>query len=359
MKALVFELSVPRYLAAKALGQRFKGLHWGPGSCFDLREVPAPTPPSRDFARLAPTHVGLCGSDLAAILFKSSTSLSAYASFPAVFGHEVLARVFEPPAGSDLRAGDRVVVDPFLSCEARGATDCRRCAEGAYATCERAGVGPRKGMMLGACADLPGGFSESMVAHRGQLFRVPASVPDEVAVLTEPLTVAAHAVLKNPPRDGASVLVIGGGVIALAAVWALAEFFPACRVTLLAMEPYQLELGLALGAAKGILRGKGEVLTELGADAGSGLLRPVMGRPFLASGYDQVIDCVGSRDSLDDALRSTRAGGRLVLLGCAGELPKVDWTFVWSREVTIAGSLAYGWVDDPRAEEKARRRSLT
>ena len=53
----------------------------------------------------------MCGSDLAAVFFKTSVALSAVASLPAVFGHEILARVLQPPRGSALREGDRVVVD--------------------------------------------------------------------------------------------------------------------------------------------------------------------------------------------------------------------------------------------------------
>ena len=57
---------------------------------------------------------------------------------------------------------------------------------------------------------IPRGFGERMVAHRLQVFRVPDAIPYDVAVLTEPLSIAVHAVLRHPPRDGDDVLVIGG-----------------------------------------------------------------------------------------------------------------------------------------------------
>jgi threonine dehydrogenase-like Zn-dependent dehydrogenase len=359
MRALVFDLSIPKYLLARTLGARVKGLHYGPGTCFTLRDdVPEPTLPSRAFARLTPTHTGLCGSDLGAVFFKSSTVLSAFASFPVVFGHEVLARVLTPPDGAVLREGDRVVVDPFLSCAIRGADECPRCAAGHYATCERAGTGPMKGMMLGACSALPGGFSERMAAHRSQLFRVPDGVADEVAVLAEPLSVGVHAVLQNPPRGAERVLVIGGGMIAFATVWALRELFPAAHVTCLALEPHQLELATRLGAHRAVRPSGEDTVETLGRELGSAVLRPTLGRPFLASGFDRVIDCIGSQTSLDDALRVARAGATLVLVGCAGVVPSLDWTFVWSRELTIAGTLAYGWAMDPRPAPAQRRRTF-
>lgn len=364
MRALVFDLSLPKYALARVAGRipgaRTAGVYYGPGSCFALREVPAPTPPSEDFALLAPTQVGVCGSDLAAVFFKTSVALSAVASLPAVFGHEILARVLQPPRGSALREGDRVVVDPFLSCAIRGADDCARCAAGAYATCLRAGTGPRKGVMLGACGSLPGGFCDRMVAHAAQLFRVPDSVSDTRAVLVEPLTVAVHALLHNPPAPGARVLVVGGGPIALAAVWALAELFPSAHVTALSLEDYQLALAERLGAHHTLRpEGREDVLVRLAAETGSALLKPVLGRPWLAGGYDLVVDCVGSARSVDDALRATRPGGTVLLVGCAGEIPRLDLSFVWAKELRLVGTLAYGHATLPGADAARRSFDIT
>ncbi len=360
MRALVFDLKLPRYALAKTLGARVPGLYHGPGTCFELRDGwPSPEPPTSDFATLAPVLAGICGTDLAAIFLKSSPALSAYASLPAVFGHEVLARVVTPPAGSALREGDRVVVDPFLSCGVRGISACARCATGDYASCERAGTGPRKGMMIGACAELPGGFAERMVAHAFQLFAVPDSIPSARAVLTEPLAVSVHAVLRHPPRDGERVLVIGGGIIALGAVWALRELFPSAHVTLLSLEAYQADAAKSLGAHRTVCPDREDVVLTLARETGATVLRPVIGRPFLAGGYDRVIDCIGSQRSLDDALRVTRAGGTVVLLGGAGEIPSLDWSFVWSKELTIAGSLAYGWVDHGTPVARTRTFAVT
>jgi len=364
MRALVFDLSVPKYLRAKVAGYlpatRGAGFFYGPGSCFTLRDVPAPLPPSRDFALLAPSQVGVCGSDLAAVYFKTSMALTSLASLPAVFGHEILAHVVEPPRDSPLRAGDRVVVDPFLSCTVRGAEPCLRCDAGAYATCLRAGTGPRQGMMLGACNTLPGGFCDRMVAHASQLFRVPDSVSDTRAVLVEPLTVAVHAVLHNPPAAHERVLVIGGGPIALAVVWALTELYPGVAVTVLALEDYQLQLAERLGASRTLHPRRGtDTMAHLAAETGSPLLQPLLGRPWLADGYDRVIDCVGSPQSVDDALRCTRPGGTILLVGCAGEIPKLDLSFVWAKELRLVGTLAYGHATRPGTTDTARSFAIT
>ena len=64
---------------------------------------------------------GICGSDLSTVTYSLSPALEPFSSFPAVLGHEVLARVAE--VGSDVdrvRIGQRVNVDPTLSCTVRG-----------------------------------------------------------------------------------------------------------------------------------------------------------------------------------------------------------------------------------------------
>jgi threonine dehydrogenase-like Zn-dependent dehydrogenase len=72
---------------------------------------------------------------------------------------------------------------------------------------------------------------------------------------------------------------------------------------------------------------------------------PSTGRGFLAGGFDRVYDCAGSQQSIDDALRITRGAGTIVMVGAAGMLPKLDWTFVWNKELKIEGTVFYGHED--------------
>ncbi|HEY8449869.1 MAG TPA: zinc-binding dehydrogenase, partial [Bacillota bacterium] len=68
----------------------------------------------------------------------------------------------------------------------------------------------------------------------------------------------------------------------------------------------------------------------------------LLGRPVLRGGFDLVYDCVGSQRTLDDALRLTREGGTVVVVGGAGEVGTIDWTFVWMRELNVLGAAGYG-----------------
>jgi threonine dehydrogenase-like Zn-dependent dehydrogenase len=348
MRALVFDLSIAKYLIAKAIGpKRAPRLFYGPGSCFSLRDVPAPTPPSDEWLTLRPRLAGLCGSDLSAIFFKMSPAMSAVtigAGERAVFGHEVLADVEHVGPGArdrGVKEGDRVVVDPVLGCEARGLFLCARCAAGDYGTCARIGSVMPKGVILGACPAWPGGFGERMVAHKSQVFRVPDPIADELAVLTEPLAVAVHAVLRHPPVHDEEILVIGGGPIAFGVLWALRELAPRARVTLSTVEDYQIPIALSLGAAEA-WSPRGGALVDRAANATSSpILRPVLGREYLAGGFARVFDCVGSQASLDDSLRITAPGGTIVLVGAAGVTPALDLTFLWHKELKIEGTAYY------------------
>jgi threonine dehydrogenase-like Zn-dependent dehydrogenase len=351
MRALVFDLSLFNYALAKAIGPRARRFFYGPGSCFQLRDVEEPKMPGDDWLVLAPRLAGFCGSDLAAIFFKTSPSLSAVslrAGERAVFGHEILADVVHVGSNATnrgIKEGDRVVVDPVLGCDVRGLDACMRCAIGEYATCERFGTSEPRGIMLGACSALPGGFSERMVAHSSQVFRVPDSITDDVAVLAEPLAIGMHAVMRNPPKGAEDVLVIGGGMIAFAVVWAIAQVCPSARVTLFTVEEYQRQIAHDIGAARAWSPSGGDLLSQAASATSSSVLKPIIGRPYLAGGFDRVYECVGTRASLDDALRVTRGRGSIVMVGNAGVMSKIDLSFVWQKELAILGTVFYGTED--------------
>ncbi len=344
MRALVWDVSVPRYVATLATGRRVPSLMYGALSSLVLRDdVPLPALPGDDWAELAPIQTGLCGTDLSFLQFKASPLLSVFESSPSVLGHEIVARVVAAGRGvTSVREGDRVVVDPVLTCETRGLPACQECARGRYGTCERHSDG--QGAILGYSRAYPGGFSERMVAHRSQLFRVPDSVDDDRAVLAEPVAVAVHAVMQNAPRDGEAALVIGSGIIAQATVWALRALHPSVRVAASCREPYQRALARALGA-KVTLGDDGErdVRRAAAADLGARELVPKLGRGFLTRGYDRVYDCAGNAESLSTALSVVGAGGSVVLVGAAGKVPDLDLTTVWSREQRVLGSVYYGF----------------
>ncbi|HTE64793.1 MAG TPA: zinc-binding dehydrogenase [Candidatus Binatia bacterium] len=343
---LRFGSSALNYHALRLIGPRLPRWAGGWMPWLQLHRSTAPEVRGPAWASLRPTLAGICGTDLGLLTGHASPILSPFSSFPAVLGHEVVAVVEEAGKGSGVVPGQRVVVDPVISCFVRDLEPCQQCREGHASLCERAAEGDLSpGLLIGYCRDLPGAWSDAMLAHASQLYPVPDALSDEVAVLIEPFSVALHAVLAGPPTPGDRVLVIGGGTLGLCTLAALRLIRPATRVTILVRHPAQASIAERLGAVS-VPRDTGDgAIRAAESDAGARRYQPIVGDPVLTGGFDQVYDCVGSRRSLDAGLRVTAARGRLGLVGGPGQLGGLDWTLAWTRELRIDGSYVYGRED--------------
>ncbi|MEA3459358.1 MAG: alcohol dehydrogenase catalytic domain-containing protein [Chloroflexota bacterium] len=344
MKAIQFVQSIPRYLLSRAIGTFYRPIFWSRLSCLRLCEVPVPPLPNESWARIKVRYGGICGTDMGTIFLHSSPLLSAFTSFPFTLGHESVGTIAELGSGVEGFALDeRVVANPVLSCAARGFTElCTACRRGDPNLCRHFTEGDiSPGLLIGGCRDTGGSWSPFFVAHKSQLLRVPASVNDENGVMVEPFSVALHAAMRNYPHDNDTVLIVGSGVIGLCVVAALRALGSKAQVIALAKYPFQAEMARRYVADQVIRLAKG-YYDELARALGATLHKPIMGKQVVIGGADLVFDCVGSGSSIDDALRFTRSGGRMVLIGAAA-LPKgIDWTFIWLNEIEIKGSYTYG-----------------
>lgn len=343
VKAVVSNITIPRYLATRALGRFWRPAFWSRMSPVRLADIPEPRLPGADWVKVRVHLGGVCGSDLHVVLLETSPYATVYASMPFVIGHENVGTVVEAGPDAGAAVGSRVVVEPVLACAARGFADpCAACARGDHNLCSRFAEGYLSpGLQQGACRDTGGAWGEVMVAHQSQLVFVPAHVSDEQAILVEPLAVAVHAILRFVPPDAATVLVAGAGAIGLAAVAALRALRPGARTVVLARYPHQADLARRLGASAVIVPAGDTHYREIASLTGSGLLKPMLGPPVLTGGVDATLECVGTGRSIADALRLTRAGGTVVLVGLAAFPRGVDWTPIWLREIAVHGCFAY------------------
>jgi threonine dehydrogenase-like Zn-dependent dehydrogenase len=335
--ALELFRSVPRYVAARTVGGRVPGLIAGPLAPLRLVNRDDPALPAEGWGRVDPRLAGICGSDLATLSGRSSFYFSPLVSMPFVPGHEVVGDLAEDV--EDLPAGTRVVLDPVLACAARGLPRCASCAEGAMGRCDRVTVGHvSPGLQTGYCADTGGGWSGRFVAHRSQLYPVPDAVSDRRAVLIEPLACAIHAALRGRPEPGDAVLVVGAGTVGILTVLALREFTQAGRIVAVAKHRGQRDLARRFGATEVV--GPSEAVAAVRRGSRAFRLQPERGRPFLLGGVDVAIECAGTPGSLELALRTTRAGGRVVMAGLP--VAGADLTPVWFRELEVLGAYASG-----------------
>lgn len=347
MKAVTFNPTIPRFVATRLLSRLWRGALWGPLSPLQFRDLPDPPLPGEEWVRIQVRSGGICGSDLHTVALDASPALSALTSFPFVPGHENVGVVVEAGrAAGEWTAGRRVTVEPTLPCAARGVDPpCRNCARGDYNLCLRVADGHLSpGLMIGACRDTGGSWSERFLAHRSQLFAVPDHVSNENALMAEPMACAVHPVVTYPPGEDDTVLIIGGGVIGQCAIAALRAAGSRARIIALVKYPFQGEMATRLGADEivRLRRGDGHYPAIAGLTAGT-LRRPMLGKRVLIGGADLTIECVGASRSVDDALHLTRPGGRVVLLGLAAIAKGVDWTPVWHKELQLTGSYVYRW----------------
>ena len=331
MKALRFERSVPKFALARITSARKPGSGAGVGPLVFDEDAPEPHAPGDGWVRVRPRLAGICGSDLATVDGRSSRYFEPIVSFPFVPGHEVVG---------NLDDGRRVVIEPVLGCVARGVVPvCPACAAGHLGRCERITFGHLKpGLQSGFCCETGGGWSTAMTAHVSQLHDVPADMTDEDAVMVEPTACAVHAALSAGPLGGTAVAVIGAGTLGLLTVAALAEFNRPDSLIVGAKHPAQRRFATTFGATavaepSALARAVRSATHSLAI--GDGAIERLTG------GADVVFDCVGSSDTIADALAMVRPGGRVVLVGMPATV-KVDLTPLWHREVALVGAYAYG-----------------
>lgn len=312
---------------------------WLGMSSYTLPDLPGP-----EWVRLTPLLSGICGSDLSMLTGRASAILSPFSSFPAILGHEVVAVVAEAGERSGVTTGQRVVLDPIISCAVRGLDPCLGCRDGTPALCRRATEGSlAPGMLIGFCRDLPGGWSEGMLAHASQLHPVPDGLSDETAALAEPLACGLHAVLARPPTAGERALVIGGGAIGLGTVAALRMVAPATEVTIVVRHPVQADLATRLGAHHVVVDRDGDGAQRAAVEhAGAREHAALAGSPTLTGGFELVYECVGTAASLGAAQRVTTPRGGLALIGSVTLVNGLDLTLAWARELRITGNYVYG-----------------
>lgn len=274
--------------------------------CLELREVPVPTIKQPDEVLLKVLAASICGTDLHILHVPPGHP----GTIGAILGHEYVGEVLEVgPAVTNLKPGDRVVVDPNLTCG-----NCLYCQISRPNMCSNMTT-------LGIFLD--GGFAQYNVAPARALHKISRQVPPEIAVFAEALSCVVNATRKIALEPGETAVVLGAGPIGLY----FTQIFKASgagQIIVAEVSPYRQKFAELSGATRVVDPRKEDPVAVISSLTG-GL------------GADVVVDAVGTLLPL--ALKLVRRGGRILLFGqnqnARAEIAQNDIT---RNEITIMGS---------------------
>lgn len=268
---------------------------WNGDGRLDVVDVEPPAL-ADGYARLAVEGCGICGTDLQ---FWSGHHHPAGGTTP---GHEFVGTLLDAPTGT---ADQRWSASPMVRCGT-----CEHCLADELNLCRKGGD------LLGLGRN--GGIAEWVDVPVENLVPL-GDVPADVGVLAEPMAVSVHGVSLARLRPDETVLVLGAGTIGLLA--ALVARRTNERVAISARYPHQVAAAEALGL---------DVIAESDVVSWGKAERPPV-----------VIETVGARaNTVNDAIRVARRGGRVVVLGTFDK-PPVDLLSALQKEVAILPGFAY------------------
>lgn len=243
---------------------------------------------------------GICGSDHTLYHGRFGVPL------PVIPGHEAVGIVETTGEGvSGLEAGQRVTIQPNFSCGR-----CALCTSGHGNIC------PSK-IRLGV--DTNGVFAEFVKVPARYVWKIPAPIPDEVAVFTEPLAVGVHAMRITAPIPGDKVLIFGAGIMGLLVLQLAVS--RGATVTACDLAEKRLSLAKQLGAAE--------------------ILGPETSHEAYYNTFDVIYETSGVSSALDKVIRLAAPLGKIVVLSLPGKDHAIPIDMVVRKELLIRGSLIY------------------
>ncbi|OFX00842.1 MAG: hypothetical protein A3E78_07650 [Alphaproteobacteria bacterium RIFCSPHIGHO2_12_FULL_63_12] len=294
---------------------------------FTLENLPDPSP-GPGMVLVKPLVCGICGSDLhtrhhahdlANLLHRAGFNDFMDPDKPVVMGHEFCCEVIDYGPGSKRRipVGERVVGLPFA-------------------------VGPGGIELLGYSNNMNGAFAEAMVLDENAIFQVPDNVPTDVAALSEPLSVAIHAVAASPAGPGCAYAVHGCGPVGL---FVIARLRHLGLGPILAVDPDANRRRFAeqMGADH-VIAPSSELTREWWEKQGApiGMSDASAARMTGKSGKRPIIfECVGKSGMVRSICEDAPVGAFIVVVGVCMEPDGFEPAIMVQKELTTRFIYAY------------------
>jgi propanol-preferring alcohol dehydrogenase len=174
--------------------------------------------------------------------------------------------------------------------------------------------------------DVDGGFAEYVKVPASSIVKLPEKLPfEQAAIMGCAVPTAYHALKRGRVRPGETVVVFGIGGLGVHAVQLAERVFKAGSVVAVDVLGWKLKLARQLGAKVTVNASTHDVPEEISRITGG-------------SFADVIIDFVGSRESMTQAIASVGKGGRVVLVGISNESVQISpYKTVIGREMEIIG----------------------
>jgi len=264
---------------------------------------------------------GVCGSDIPRVMTRGTYS------FPLVPGHEFAGEIAHigDDVSTSFDVGDRVAVFPLIPCG-----KCAYCQIGEYAQCDDYDY-------LGSRRD--GGFAEYAAAPADNLVLIPDNVDFDCAAMTEPASVALHALRRTGVDAGDSVAILGAGSIGIMlAQWA--RICGAGRIFLTDIVDDKLNVARRYGFD--------DCINAACEDAVKRIVEETDGR-----GADICIEAAGTPITFEQSLRIARKLGKVILMGnVSGDvvIPERTASAILRGQLTIYGTWNSSFTAVPKDE---------
>ena len=224
---------------------------WLENNKIDMREVPQTRKPNEALIKIR--KAGICSTDLELV--------KGYYPYTGIIGHEFVGDIIE--ADDPSWVGQRVVGEINAVCN-----ECEQCRNGRPTHCEHRTV-------LGI-VNRNGTFAEYTSLPIANLHRVPESVPDEMAVFTEPLAAALEIQDQTQVKPTDRVLLVGAGRLGQLIAQTLA--LTGCNLHVVARHAYQQNLlkqrAIKIIAEEDVQRWRWDIVVEAtGSPSGFSLAR--------------------------------------------------------------------------------------
>lgn len=260
---------------------------WLENNKIDVRDIPQPRQQNEALIKIR--KAGICSTDLELV--------KGYYPYTGVLGHEFVGEVVEADDASWI--GQRVVGEINAVCG-----NCEQCLNGRPTHCETRTV-------LGI-VNRDGTFAEYTQLPIANLYKVPASVPDEMAVFTEPLAAALEIQEQINIKPTDRVLLIGAGRLGQLVAQTLA--LTGCDLRVVARHKRQQDLLKARG------------------------IRIISEEEIKPLRWDIVVEATGSPSGFTLARQAVRPRGALVLKSTYKGEMNVNFSSIVVDEINIIGS---------------------